>query len=138
MHLTGVMIIQQQQLRQNHQGKKRHGHQLDGGRHRRGKMDLAASLTARGIQLTASQKSQLAQLQRQKKATRNDIYTPEQKQKMQNARAKWKSLNLSAAQQEQLRVIRREARQERASILTPEQRQQLQQKRPQMRQHKWG
>jgi Spy/CpxP family protein refolding chaperone len=58
-----------------------------------------------GVQLTDTQKSQLAQLQNQKKQSRDAVYTPEQRQKIQNARSIRQSLNLSAAQKSQLQAI---------------------------------
>lgn len=126
---------QQQQLQQKRQGHKRGGWHGRGANRTKGPMDLAARLTAQGIQLSPEQQSKLAQLQSQKKATMATIYTPEQQQAFQNMKAQRQSLQLTAAQQEQMRTIRQAARQQMKAVLTAEQQQQLQQKR---QQHGWG
>jgi hypothetical protein len=109
---------QQQQLRQNHQDKKV-GLLLN---HLGSPAEM---LKAQGISLTPAQETQLASLHKQRRASVDAIYTPEQLKKLQAARTKLESIQLTSKQSEEIAAIRKAAWQAKEDVLTPAQKQKL-------------
>lgn len=109
---------QQTQLRQNHQNKKvglllkQPGSPIE-------------MLKAQGIQLTPTQETQLAELHKQRRASVDAIYSPDQLKKLQAARTKLESIQLTSKQSEEIAAIRKVAWQAKEDVLTPDQKQKL-------------
>ncbi len=87
-----------------------------------------------GVELTAAQKDQLAQMRAQGKSQIEAILTPDQQAQLRTAIAQKQgfrqaiaTLNLTADQKTQLRQLYKANRQQFNTVLTPEQRQQVRQ-----------
>lgn len=124
--LKAILTPEQQQQLSQKRGNHNNNHQ--GGRHGHHYGDSVARLKAKGITLTATQESQLTELNSKYKAAMASVYTPAQQEASQAAKDKWKSVQLTPAQREQIKAIRKEAWQAKKNVLTPEQQQKLPQR----------
>ncbi|MFM7885647.1 MAG: Spy/CpxP family protein refolding chaperone, partial [Pseudanabaena sp.] len=83
------------------------------------------------LNLTDTQKSQLKAIRENAKTQRQNVFTPEQRAIMEQARQSGnrdgvsESLNLTEAQKQQLRAISQNTKTQIDNVLTPEQKQQL-------------
>jgi Spy/CpxP family protein refolding chaperone len=121
--LKAILTTEQQQ-QFSKKGRNHHNNNASG-RHGRHYGNSVESLKAKGIVLTATQESQLNDLNSKYKAAMNGIYTPAQQSASQAAKAKWQSVQLTASQREQITTIRKAAWQAKKNVLTPEQQQKL-------------
>jgi Spy/CpxP family protein refolding chaperone len=109
---------QQKQLRQNHRNKKV-------GLLRKHPGSPTEMLKAQGIQLTPAQETQLAELHKQRRASVDAIYSPDQLKQLQAARTKLESIKLTSKQSEEIAAIRKAAWQAKEDVLAPDQKQKL-------------
>jgi Spy/CpxP family protein refolding chaperone len=124
--LKAILTPEQQQQLSQKRGNHSNKHQ--GGRHGYHYGNSVERLKAKGITLTATQESQLTELNSKYKAAMASVYTPAQRETSQAAKDKWKSVQLTTAQREQIKAIRKEAWQAKKNVLTPEQQQKLPQR----------
>jgi Spy/CpxP family protein refolding chaperone len=120
--LKAILTPEQQQQLSQKRGNDSNNYQ--GGRHG----NSVERLKAKGITLTATQESQLTELNSKYKAAMTSVYTPAQQEASQAAKDKWKSMQLTTSQREQIKAIRKEAWQAKKNVLTPEQQQKLPQR----------
>lgn len=89
------------------------------------------------LNLTDTQKAQLKTIRDNAKTQRQNIFTPDQLAKLQQARQSgdrkgvWKSLNLTDTQKTQMKAIAEDTKTQMKNILTPDQQQQLEQMKQQ-------
>ena len=92
------------------------------------------------LNLTDAQKAQMKTIHENAKTQRENVFTPEQRAKLEQARQSgdrkgvWKTLNLTDAQKQQMKAIGQTTKDQMKAVLTPEQQQQL----AQMRQDRKG
>ncbi len=96
------------------------------------------------LNLTEDQKAQMQQIKESARADMQKIFTPEQLQKLEAAKASgekkrgvWQSLNLTDAQKAEMKKVRESKKAQFEAILTDEQKAQMQEMK-QMRQNRRG
>lgn len=89
------------------------------------------------LNLTEAQKTQMKSIRESSKTRMQNVFTPEQRAKIEQARQSgdrkgvWQSLNLTEAQKQQMQAIRQETQAQINNVLTPEQKQQMEQMKQQ-------